>query len=151
MEKNPTHSISLSKTLQDSIQLHNKRKATSKIGFTFLLHTHGDLTSQLRSLSSLPVLVESPYGPHEDLSAHTLLIAITGGVGITTMLPLLRSHPGNSKLFWGTRTEGIVHELEGALANVEKETFVGHRMNVASVSEKELVTEVLEKALSSSS
>jgi hypothetical protein len=140
VEKNQMQYTSTAKISQDSIQYHGKRTANSKIGLTFFLRIRGGLTAHLRSVSSLPVLVESSYEPHEDLSSHSYLIAISGGVGITTVLPLLRVHASRAKLFWGARSDSIVHELEGTLAAVEKEIFIGERMNVASVLEKELDT-----------
>ncbi|KAF2493106.1 ferric reductase-like protein transmembrane component 4 [Lophium mytilinum] len=138
VEKHPIQA-SRSQTSQDSLELHHKKgTGHSAIGLTFLLRTRGGLTAQLRSLSTLPVLVESQYGLHEDLSSHSILIAIAGGVGITAVLPLLRAHPGNRKLFWGARTQGLVSEMDDVLADVEKEVFVGERMNVATVLDNEL-------------
>ena len=104
-----------------------------KVGLTFLLRTRGGLTSQIRSKLSLPVLVESPYGPHPDLSSHPTLICIAGGVGITAVIPFLRSHPGRTKLFWGVRSSGIVEDMQSYLKGVDKEVFVGDRMAVSEV------------------
>ena len=109
-----------------------------KLAMTFLLRTRGGLTSLLRSISRIPVLVESPYGQHPDLSEHPTLICVAGGVGITTVLPLLRAHPGRVKLLWGVRTEGLVHAMADDLVSVEKEIFVGERMSVCEELDKEL-------------
>ncbi|KIW16144.1 hypothetical protein PV08_06195 [Exophiala spinifera] len=108
------------------------------LAMTFLLRGRGGLTSLLRSSSRLPVLVESPYGQHSTFSEHPTLICVAGGVGITTVLPLLRSHPGRSKLLWGVRTRSLVDALANELVSVEKEVFIGKRMNVRDELEKEV-------------
>ena len=119
---------------------HSSPSATTetRIGLTFLLRTKAGLTSHLRAHNTLPVLVESAYGPHEDLSAYSLLLCIAGGVGITACLPYLRAHPGAKKLYWGARSQGIVDAMAPSLAGVEMETFVGRRMSVVDVLRREL-------------
>ncbi|KIY01866.1 uncharacterized protein Z520_02004 [Fonsecaea multimorphosa CBS 102226] len=118
-----------------------------KLAMTFLLRTRGGLTSILRRAQCrIPVLVEPGYGqqPHTDLSAYPMLICVAGGVGITTVIPLLRSHPGRSKLLWGMRTrslgEAMAHQLGGV---VEKQLFVGERMDVRAELERELCSPVV--------
>ena len=78
------------------------------------------LTGQLREHATLPVLVDSAYGPHEDLSEYSLLICIAGGVGITACVPYLRPHPSSTKLFWGPRSQGIVDAMAASLGDVEQ-------------------------------
>ena len=110
----------------------------AKLGLTFLLRTKNGLTGQLREHATLPVLVESAYGPHEDLSEYSLLIYIAGGVGITACVPYLRAHPGSTKLFWGARSQGIVDAMAPSLGDVEQKTCIGKRMNIGEVLSKEL-------------
>lgn len=55
-----------------------------------------------------------------------------------TVLPLLKIHPGRSKLYWGLRTQGLLGALTDDLEAVEKEVFVGQRMDVRSILEQEL-------------
>ncbi|KAI4268974.1 MAG: hypothetical protein L6R35_006714 [Caloplaca aegaea] len=115
----------------------------SRIGLTFLLRTKAGVTKALRAHASLPVLVESGYGPpHTDLSSYPLLICIAGGVGITACVPYLRAHPGEAKLFWGARSQGVVDAImAGSLlqgGGVQTETFVGKRMSIRQVLGKEL-------------
>lgn len=110
----------------------------TKVGMTFLLRTGSGLTSKIRSHVSLPVLVEAPYGTHTDLSEHSLMIGIAGGVGITAVLPYIHSHPGRTKLFWGARSSGIIDDMKSSLKGVDKEVFVGKRMNVSDVLGREL-------------
>ncbi len=112
--------------------------ASAKIGLTFLLRTRSGLTKQLRRHVSLPVLVESAYGPHEDLSGYPVLVCIAGGVGITACLPYLRAHPGVAKLFWGARGHGIIDAMTPALRGVEMETYVAGRMSIPEVLHKQL-------------
>lgn len=122
----------------DSDSLERRSQVPAKIGLTFLLRTKGGVTGQLRKHATLPVLVESAYGPHENLSEHPLLICIAGGVGITACVPYLRAHPGATKLFWGARSQGIVDAMAPSLSGVEQETFVGKRMDISKVLHKEL-------------
>ena len=122
----------------DSDSSERGYRSSVKIGLTFLLRTKGGVTRQLRQHASLPVLVESAYGPHEDLSGYSLLICIVGGVGITACLPYLQAHPGATKLYWGARSQGIIDAMAPSLGGVEQETFVGKRMNITQVLHKEL-------------
>lgn len=122
----------------DSGSAERQYQPPTKIGLTFLLRTRTGLTKQLRKHVSLPVLIESAYGPHEDLSEYPLLICIAGGVGITACVPYLRAHPGATKLFWGARSQGIIDAMKPVLGSSEQTTFVGKRMNIAEVLHKEL-------------
>ena len=115
-----------------------KYQSPAKVGLTFLLRIRGGLTGQLRQQTSLPVLVESAYGPHKDLSDHSLLICIAGGVGITACVPYLHAHAGTAKLFWGARTQGVIDAMASFLGGVEQSTYVGKRMNISDVLHKEL-------------
>ena len=110
----------------------------AQIGLTFLLRTKTGVTGQLHKHATLPVLVESGYGPHEDLSAYSLLICIAGGVGITACIPYLRAHPGATRLFWGARSQGVVDAMAPSLSGVEQDIYVGKRMDIAEVLHREL-------------
>ncbi|KAL8953431.1 MAG: hypothetical protein Q9222_000705 [Ikaeria aurantiellina] len=116
-------------------------QSTPTIGLTFLLRTKMGITRQLSRHATLPVLVESGYGPHEDLSEYSSLICIAGGVGITACIPYLRAHPGAVKLFWGVRSSGIVDTMAPSLGEVEREVYVGRRMDIGEVLDKELGSE----------
>lgn len=108
------------------------------VGITFFIRQREGLTGLLASRIKIPVLVESSYGSLHSLRTHPNLVAIAGGVGIVTVLPLLRIHPGRSKLYWGLRTQGLLGALTDDLEAVEKEVFVGQRMDVRSILEQEL-------------
>lgn len=107
-------------------------------GLTFFIRRRDGLTARLASRTKVPVLVESSYGSLHSLRAHPNLIAIAGGVGVVTVLPLLKVHPGRSKLYWGLRTPGLSDELNDDLVGVDKEVFVGQRMDVQAILEQEL-------------
>ena len=122
----------------DSDSPERRYQSHPKVGLTFLLRTKTGLTGQLRKHTTMPVLVESAYGPHEDLSEYSLLICIAGGVGITACIPYLRVHPGATKLFWGARSQGIIDAMAPSLSGVEQKTYVGKRMNICEVLHQEL-------------
>lgn len=105
---------------------------------TFLLRTRGGLTALLRSQRRIPVLVESPYRSNSELLEYSTLICVAGGVGITTVLPLLHSHPGHNKLLWGVRSGGIVEAMSRDMIGIDKKVFVANRMNVREELEKEV-------------
>ncbi|KAE9979703.1 hypothetical protein EG328_000753 [Venturia inaequalis] len=140
IEKIGAHETTVSKVFDSSSETNSLRKHTPQIvGLTFLVRTRGGLTATMRSRTSLPVLVESPYGSHPDLSAYSLLIGIAGGVGVTAIAPLIHHHPGRTKLLWGVRTRGIVDEMHHQLADLDKEIFIGQRMDVLEALERECV------------
>ena len=113
-------------------------QSSAKIGLTSLLRFRAGVTVQLRKHVALPVLVESAYGPHEDLSEYSRLICIAGGVGITACIPYLRAHTGTAKLFWGARSQGIIDAMAASLHGVAQKTYVGKQMNIAEVLHDEL-------------
>lgn len=140
-------------------------------GIVFFVRRRGGLTARLEkyaaSHTGALTLVESSYGS-EQMSVipsptagpslefpNTLLIA--GGVGITSLLPLLDrfnglgTPTGKAKLFWGVRTEPLVSSVEALLCkdgcrvngralwgNVEVEVKVGERYNLYALLEAEL-------------
>lgn len=106
---------------------------THELELSFLVRTLAGGTSPLRQRKTIPVLVESSYGAHPDLSAYTKVVCIAGGVGISAVLPITRSFSGQVKLFWGVRTRGLVSSLEPELSGVDHEVFIGERMDVNAV------------------
>ncbi|KAF2856500.1 ferric reductase-like protein transmembrane component 4 [Plenodomus tracheiphilus IPT5] len=127
---------------QDSGPSRNSTKPLQN-GITFYVRTHTGTTSMLRRRTNLPILVEAGYASHSPSSLHTspTLIALTGGVGITAVLPHLRTHPGRVKLYWGCRTHALVDAVRktGALDGVDQEIFVGKRVAIKQILERELV------------
>ncbi|KAF6750415.1 metalloreductase [Ephemerocybe angulata] len=66
---------------------------------------------------SLPVFVESAYhsnpNAQRDLAHCSSLLVFAGGVGITAVLPLLKTFGGSkAKMFWGVRDESLAQALE---------------------------------------
>ena len=122
----------------DSESPERQHKGSTKVGLCFLLRSQTGMTRQLRQHATLSVLVESAYGPHEDLSQYSLLLCVAGGVGITACVPYLRAHPGTRKLFWGARSQGVIDAMAPSLVGVEQETYVGKRMSIPEVLHKEL-------------
>lgn len=122
----------------DSESPERQHKGSTKVGLCFLLRSQTGMTRQLRQHATLSVLVESAYGPHEDLSQYSLLLCVAGGVGITACVPYLRAHPGTRKLFWGARSQGVIDAMAPSLVGVEQETYVGKRMSIPEVLHREL-------------
>ncbi|KAF2873527.1 ferric reductase like transmembrane component-domain-containing protein [Massariosphaeria phaeospora] len=168
-------SPSQSGTPSEDVEKHatvavHRPSSSTELGITFYVRRRGGLTAQLASLaeaaSGALVLVESSYGPEMSLIPsptadpsfeYPNLILIAGGVGITAVLPLLDrvntiARPfGTTKLFWGVRTEPLVHSVEEVLGqqatrrdgkaqwgNVDVVVSVGKRFDLKAVLEAEL-------------
>jgi hypothetical protein len=109
-----------------------------QVGMTFLIKVNTGITVLLKNRTSIPVLVEAPYAGPADLSEYSNMVVIAGGVGITAVLPLVRAHAGRSKLYWGARTQTLIDEMSSSLSGVDKELFVGKRMDISQVLDNEL-------------
>ncbi|KAM5352901.1 hypothetical protein ACJ41O_005623 [Fusarium nematophilum] len=119
---------------------------------TFFVRTRSGMTGKLFNkvssaggLLRLPVLVEGPYhsSPVEKLSHCTGLVCFAGGVGITTMLPILEtSGPRTTRVYWGLRNDSLQRELQGQMArlpaSVDVIANVGERMDIAGILRSEL-------------
>ncbi|KAK3080051.1 hypothetical protein LTS18_003249, partial [Coniosporium uncinatum] len=112
--------------------------AAPTLALTFFVRLRAGTTTLLAHRRTLPVLVESGYNHYPDLSACPTLLCLVGGVGITATLPYLRRHQGRAKLFWGVRCRAIVDAMEDHLSGVEREVFVGRRLDVRGVIEAEV-------------
>lgn len=123
----------------DSGASGSEKRTTSAKGTTFFVRVRGGLTRKLATAGTIPVFVEGAYGRHEKVTDSSNLVCIAGGVGITAVLQYLhKTTSAHTKLYWGTRTSGLVEALEEELAGVEKETFIGQRMNIISVLQREV-------------
>lgn len=107
-------------------------------GVTFFIRRQGGLTSLLGKRTRLPILIESSYGSRTDVSRSPNLIAIAGGVGIVTVLPLLRTHPGRTKLYWSMRTPGLLDALKDDVKGMDKDVSVGTRMDIERILKNEV-------------
>ncbi|KAE9991307.1 hypothetical protein EG327_000148 [Venturia inaequalis] len=112
--------------------------ARPSAGVTFFIRRQKGLTSLLSTRTRLPILIESSYGSRADVSRSPNLIAIAGGVGIVTVLPLLRTHPGRTKLYWSMRTPGLLDALKDDIKYMDREVSVGARMDVERILENEV-------------
>lgn len=144
IEKEKVSSQSVSSLV---IRPHTTLLVRTMDGFTKAL-TRRLLSSSERRIS-LPVIVESSYHANPDirnLSHCSSLLCIAGGVGITAVLPLIKSFSGvRSRLEWGVRSESLVRALEPDLTAltrgpklVEVNTSVGKRLAVRDIVREEL-------------
>lgn len=104
-------------------------------GITMIVRTRSGTTAKLRNHSNIRVLVEGPYGSHPDFSSYTSMVCIAGGVGITAVLPIIKSFPGHVKLYWGVRNRAIVDEMESELKGIDADVIVGRRIDLKEVLE----------------
>ncbi|OLN96039.1 Ferric reductase transmembrane component 3-like protein 2 [Colletotrichum chlorophyti] len=94
----------------------------------------------------IPVLLEGSYHSNAtaSLSHCTSLLCIAGGVGVTAVLPILRSFeaPRRSRLVWGLRNNSLVRglgpELEQLSKHVEVTISVGERVSIETILREEL-------------
>ncbi|KAK4493586.1 hypothetical protein PRZ48_015253 [Zasmidium cellare] len=111
-------------------------------GLTFYLRRQRGITARLfdSPQQTVKVLVEGPYRPLPipNIATCATLICIAGGVGISAVLPALRSHSliGRSVLYWGCRSRGLVDavDLDGfRRAGVQVHVKIDGRWNVHEV------------------
>lgn len=95
---------------------------------------------------SIPVWVEASYHTQstKKLLRCSSLLCIAGGVGITAILPILRSYPGPSaKLFWGVKHDDIVNavtpEIDRLESRVQTEIRMGKRLDVETIVQDEIL------------
>ncbi|GKT73908.1 ferric-chelate reductase [Colletotrichum tofieldiae] len=120
---------------------------------TFIARTLTGMTAKLGAKLTtnggslrIPVLVEGSY--HSNATAKlahcTSLLCIAGGVGVTAVLPIVRSFeaPRRSRLVWGVRHENLVTALAPETAqlpnHVDFSIKVGERINIDAVLREEL-------------
>jgi predicted ferric reductase len=112
---------------------------------TFVVRVQKGITQTLASRvsSSIPVLVESSYysHPQESQLAHcTTLLCIAGGVGVTTVLPLMRTLPApRARLYWGMRYASLKDALADETAGLDLVYSIGQRLDLRTILEEELL------------
>ncbi|KAF2673998.1 hypothetical protein BT63DRAFT_461654 [Microthyrium microscopicum] len=147
-----THSHSSVERLDDHHDVEKSRsvKPTTKslvqnrreMGLTLYIRKEAGATKNLASHNSLLTLIEGPYpnnSTREVLRADRLLL-ISGGIGITGLLPYVNYH-WNVKLAWSVRpaAQVLVTDLSDALTAVaDKEIRVGSRFNVQQLLQQEI-------------
>jgi len=110
---------------------------------TFFVRAEKGATARLakRAGTNLPVLIEGGYAKIRNSKAHPQLVAIVGGVGISTVLPIIRAHPGSAKVYWGVRNDALVNHMRksGILDGIDiVEISVGKRLDVQAILETEI-------------
>ena len=113
---------------------------TGAVGVSFVIRKGTGLTRLLQSHDSLLTLVDGPYPNNqitEVLKCDRVLL-IGGGIGITGLLAWIAAHP-NVKLAWSVKqgTRNVVEHLKPALEGVEKEIFIGERLDITKLLEQE--------------
>ncbi|KAI0128149.1 hypothetical protein F4776DRAFT_655395 [Hypoxylon sp. NC0597] len=125
------------------------KTSSFKPGLTFFITTRGNgLTAALRNKKRLPVLVESSYAPSslDELRTVPHCVVIAGGVGITAVVPVLRTRDnGCVRLYWGTRSLQLVDAAKAVLgpgvldSSIVGEISVGRRLNLCDILEREVL------------
>ncbi|KAI1370669.1 ferric reductase like transmembrane component-domain-containing protein [Hypoxylon crocopeplum] len=110
---------------------------TVDTGMVFYLRLLDGGTKALRKKTKLQVLIEGPYGTHEDLSDYPTLVCIAGGVGVTAVLPYMRVHFGNVYLYWGSRSQALVDSLEPLTQIFHTDITVGQRLDLRAILESQ--------------
>lgn len=133
----------------------DKRQSVSK-STTFIARSLTGVTARLAARVALsasplriPVLLDGSYHSNvvAGLSDCASLICIAGGVGVTGVLPVLRSFhvPERARLIWGVRKRGLVEgmapEMSKLSKNISVSVFVEERMDIAAVLGEELAGE----------
>jgi hypothetical protein len=112
------------------------------IGLTLYVRKGTGATKHLAAHDSLLTFVEGPYpnnSTREVLCADRLLL-ISGGIGITGLLPYVNNH-WNVKLAWSVKESArpLVTELSGALSAIaDKDIRIGSRFNVQELLQEEI-------------
>ncbi|KAJ3524446.1 hypothetical protein NM208_g12058 [Fusarium decemcellulare] len=121
---------------------------------TFYIRTRSGMTSKLAAKVAssggairLPVLIEGSYhsSPLQKVSHCTDLVCFAGGVGITTMLPLVQENGIRStRVYWGLRNESLQRELNDQISGLPRTVSVivtvGKRMDIGEILQSELTT-----------
>ncbi|KAL2675700.1 hypothetical protein Neosp_011890 [[Neocosmospora] mangrovei] len=129
---------------------HEKTGPVSRA--TFYVRTRSGMTGKLHQkvvsaggMLRLRVLIEGSYhsSPINKLSHCSDLVCFAGGVGITTMLPLLHENGTRSaRVYWGLRNHSLQKELSQDMSGlppiVSVTTSVGKRMDIAEIIQSEL-------------
>ncbi|KAK3985093.1 putative ferric reductase transmembrane component [Cladorrhinum sp. PSN332] len=109
-------------------------------GITLLIKKESGITKFLEASDGLLTLMDGPYhnASTTEIRRCDRLLLIGGGIGMTSLLPWIASHP-NVKVAWSVRESAkcLVEELEGALSDVEKDVRIGSRLDIVDLLERE--------------
>lgn len=139
-----------------SATLRADRSQSVSKSTTFIARSLTGVTARLAARVALggsplriPVLLDGSYHSNvtAGLSDCVSLICIAGGVGVTGVLPVLRSFhvPQRAQLIWSVRKQGLVEGMAPEMSQLPKSIgvsiFVGKRMDIAAVLSEGLVGE----------
>ncbi|KAK4176575.1 putative ferric reductase transmembrane component [Triangularia setosa] len=128
----------------DDIEKHQGFRAAQSApvspGITLLIKKSTGITKYLQANDGLLTLMDGPYHntTTREIRQCDRLLLIGGGIGITSLLPWIASHP-NVKVFWSLKESAkcLVDEVGGVLSKAEKHVRVGRRLNIAHLLEEE--------------
>lgn len=136
----------------EGLNEQGKQSAPQATGITLYIRRQRGITARLfdSSKETIKVLVEGPYRPLPipNIATCPTLVCIAGGVGISAVLPALKSHGlvGRSVLYWGCRSEGLVDAVDLddlRHTGVEVHVKIGDRWDVHEIVGEESRTAVL--------
>nr|CDP30161.1 Putative ferric reductase transmembrane component [Podospora anserina S mat+] len=114
--------------------------APLETGITLLIKKSMGITKHLKATDGLLTLMDGPYHntSTREIRHCDRLLLIGGGIGITSLLPWIASHP-NIKLFWSVKESArcLVEEVQGVLSEIEKDVRVGRRLDISRLLEQE--------------
>ena len=111
-------------------------------GITLYIRRSTGLTRHLQATNNLLVFVEGPYPNNhtKTILRCDRLLLISGGIGITGVLPFAHSH-WNVKLAWSVKESStcLVEHLDEALSSVsDKHVRIGTRFDIADLLAQEV-------------
>ncbi|KAE8454198.1 hypothetical protein EG329_005123 [Mollisiaceae sp. DMI_Dod_QoI] len=114
------------------------------VGLTLYVKKSTGMTKSLRADDNLLTLLEGPYpnNPATAVLRCDRLLLISGGIGITGLLPFVNNH-WNVKLAWSVKESAqcLVDDLDGALsglADSDKDVRIGKRLDVGQLLAEEM-------------
>ena len=112
------------------------------IGLTLYVRKSTGMTKFLRADDNLLTLLEGPYpnNPTREILRCDRLLLISGGIGITGILPFVVNH-WNVKLAWSVKESArcLVDNLDGVLSGVaDKDIRIGSRLDVTQLLNDEM-------------
>ncbi|KAH7149028.1 ferric reductase like transmembrane component-domain-containing protein [Dactylonectria estremocensis] len=157
LEKTAVHRVTRAEEKSPAASVEAPHPSTVKISNSakFLVRTRSGMTSRLAARLAaftgpirLPVLLEGSYHSTQltQLANCNSIVCFAGGVGITTVLPLLQTRGLRpARVYWGLRDDALQKELASDFSSlpvgVEVVVNVGERLDIASLVESELVGE----------
>ena len=118
------------------------RHTRSNVGLTLYIRKSTGMTKDLAAYDNLLTLIEGPY-PNNSTREVLLcdrLVLISGGIGITGVLPFVNNH-WNVKLAWSVKESAqcLVRDLDPTLSAIaDKEVRIGSRLDIGQLLGEEI-------------